>query len=119
MSVQTGDPLRADIAVELAEQLIELGDFARADELLPSAERGPGGGGGRASGLNGSSLSRPSGAKTIERSSRDARVTWRAAIIGGGAKAHMLAFWVNGARTGRRAADQARQAAEHARHRRR
>ena len=35
------EPLRARIAVDLAEQLIEDGDFARADELLSAAERDP------------------------------------------------------------------------------
>ena len=35
------DPRHAQIAVELAEQLVEAGDFARLDELLSQAERDP------------------------------------------------------------------------------
>jgi class 3 adenylate cyclase/tetratricopeptide (TPR) repeat protein len=35
------DPLHAQIAVELADQQVEAGDFARADELMLLAERDP------------------------------------------------------------------------------
>jgi class 3 adenylate cyclase len=39
--VPEDDPLRARVAVELAEQLIEAGEFARAEELIASAETDP------------------------------------------------------------------------------
>ncbi len=91
-----GDPLRIKIGVELAEQLVEAGDLARADELLSMAERGH-------EDVGPASLTRlewlvyakPGEAnETIEsRLPRMLEELRRSGDDRGLAKAHMLAFW--------------------------
>jgi len=113
-----GEQVTADAAVELAGRLIELGDLARADELLATVERGRGARGEAAlCRLEWLVLSQPDVAsETIE--SQLPAMLEELARVGddrGIARARMLAFWVNwGANRATAAADQVRQAAEHA-----
>jgi tetratricopeptide (TPR) repeat protein len=114
------DQISADVAVELAGRLIELGDLARADDLLTAVERGRSSGGGKAAlcRLEWLVLSQPElASETIE--SQLPGMLEQLARLGdhrGIARARMLAFWVNwGANRAMAAADQVRQAAEHAR----
>jgi class 3 adenylate cyclase/tetratricopeptide (TPR) repeat protein len=116
---QPSDQIATDVAVELAGRLIELGDLARANDLLTTVELGPGGGGKAAlCRLEWLVLSQPEVAsETIE--SQLPGMLEKLARVGddrGVARARMLAFWVNwGANRATAAADQVRHAAEHAR----
>jgi tetratricopeptide (TPR) repeat protein len=113
------DPVSSEVAVELSGRLIELGDLARADELLSSVERrGEAGGVGALCRLEWLVLSQPElASETIE--SRLQAMLEELDRVGddrGIARARMLAFWVHwGANRATAAADQLRHAAEHAR----
>lgn len=111
--------LRLQISVELAERLIEIGDLARADELLLAAEASP-----QVAVL--ASLNRLEW--TVHARPGEAAEAIDATLAGlleqlsrtpderGVAKAHMLAFWRHWtANNATLAAEEARLAAEHAR----
>jgi tetratricopeptide (TPR) repeat protein len=113
-----GEPLHARIGVDLAEQLIEDGDLARADELLSAAERDP-----DASAL--AALARFEWLIRVR--PHEATQTIDAKLPGilrqlveagdqrGIAKAHLAAYWVHHlASRHEPAGEQARLAAEHA-----
>jgi tetratricopeptide (TPR) repeat protein len=114
-----GEQVEADAAVELAGRLIELGDLARADELLATVERGRGARGEAAlCRLEWLVLSKPELASETIESQLPAMLEelGRVGDDRGIARGRMLAFWVNwGANRATAAADQVRRAAEHAR----
>ncbi len=114
-----GDPVRTRIGVELAEQLIEAGDLARADQLLSFAERDQ-------KDLGPASLTRLEWlvyAKPDEASPRIEAMLprmleelSRSGDNRGLAKAHMLAFWMRWtASRATLAGEEVRLAARHAR----
>ena len=113
-----GEQVAADVAVELAGRLIELGDLARADELLTTVEHGRGARGEAAlCRLEWLVLSQPEVASETIESQLPAMLDELARVGDdrGIARARMLAFWVNwGANRATAAADQVRRAAEHA-----
>lgn len=113
-----GEQVVGDIALELARRLIELGDLARADELLTTVERDRGlGGEAGLCRLEWLVLSRPEVASETIESQLPTMLDGlaRAGDDRGIARARMLAFWVNwGANRAMAAANQVRQAAEHA-----
>ena len=114
------DSLRSRIGVDLAEQLLEAGDLARADELLATAERDSDAGGLAAIvRLEWMTIARPQEATRAIDSQLPGLLEQlaRAGDDRGLAKAHMVAFWGHwvGASRATRAAEDARLAAEHAR----
>jgi class 3 adenylate cyclase/tetratricopeptide (TPR) repeat protein len=93
----SGDALHVRISAALAERLIEVGDLARADELLSCAERdGDESGAAYLSRLEWLVSSRPGEAKRRIESSlpRMLEELVRSSDDRGLAKAHMLAFWM-------------------------
>ncbi len=117
--VPTGEPLRVRIGADLAEQLIEAGELARADELLSAAERNP-----DIAVLAGLTrfewlirVRAHEATETID--SKLPAILDQLAATGderGVAKAHIAAFWVHRlASRWRPAGEQARLAADHAR----
>jgi class 3 adenylate cyclase len=117
--VPEADPLRLRIGVDLAEQLMEAGELARADELLAASERDPDAA--RLAVLNRFEwlirVHPEKATQTIE--SRLPGILAQLARTGderGIAKAHMAAFWVHMLQSRPTPAGQeARLAAEHAR----
>ncbi len=114
-----GDTLRLQIGVELADQLIEAGDLARADELLVDAERAdPEFVTASLTRLEWLVYAKPGEAAAVIEANLP-RMLERLARSGddrGLAKAHMLGFWLRWtANRATLAAEQARLAAQHAR----
>lgn len=113
------DQLHAAIGAALAERLIEVGELARADELLAGAEREQGDDGPVSlNRLEWLVLAQPESAAETVSSTLPAMLEQlaRAGDERGIAKAHMLAFWVHwAANRATLAAEQVRLAAEHAR----
>lgn len=114
-----GDPLRIQIGVELAGQLIEAGDLGRADELLAAAERAdPEFVPAALTRLEWLVYSQPGEAAAVIEAKLPRMLSElaRSQDDRGLAKAHMMAFWLRWtANQATLAAEQVRLAAEHAR----
>ncbi len=113
------DPLRLQIGVDLAEQLIEAGDLARADELLVDAERAdPEFATASLTRLEWLVYAKPNEAAAVIEAKLPKML---AELAGSGddrglAQAHMLGFWLRWtANQATLAAEQVRLAAQHAR----